>query len=203
MSDAIANLLKWGTDWLTYLSAFLSALAVAGALGAQLVRLFLDREEPVSSPPVVSLTGVPDWEVDTRLAEARNALRRQHRAARLNRWTANSLTVGQYIIGGLLATSFVQNSLSPSVVGFIGLLVLVSSLIHQRFRPDIKARNAAERAVKLRDLIRRGEDLVFEMKRNGDIAGVQRVRQLVSETLSDIDKAELADLGTLGGSNKV
>jgi hypothetical protein len=65
--------------------------------------------------------------------------------------------VGQYIVGGLLASSFVQESLSPKLVGSLGLLVLIASLIKQHFHPELSVQNATTKAAQLKALIRRSE----------------------------------------------
>lgn len=41
--------------------------------------------------------------------------------------------MSQYIIGGVLASSFVQGLLNPPWVGVLGVLVLVASLFKQQF----------------------------------------------------------------------
>jgi hypothetical protein len=141
----------------------------------------------------------PDWEHDTRIAEARRALQRQDAIAAWNERTVNLLTVGQFIIGGALATWIVQPFLSPGIVGFLGVLVVASSVIHQRFRPDLRARNAAERTVDLRLLVRKAEDMVFEMKRQNSIEGIPMVRQMISDGLNSIEKSEFSDLNNRTG----
>ena len=83
-----------------------------------------------------------DLEKDSRLNEARELLGRQESSAKWNRRANGSLTFGQYILGGVLATSFVQVSLSAQGVSLLGVLVLISSLVHQTYRPDLQARRS-------------------------------------------------------------
>jgi|SRR6185437_2967464 len=136
-----------------------------------------------------------DYEADTRLNEARLMLRRQTTLAAWNRWTTHFLAFGQYVVGGVLATSFIQSELSKETVGFLGVLVLVSSLIHQRFRPDVQYRNAKERAAFLTKLIRKAEDEIFAIQRlRPNAKSVQDVRGLVSEGLSKTEASELNDV---------
>ena len=107
------------------------------------------------------------------------------------------LTIGQYIIGGLLASSFVQQSLRPDLVGVLGLLVLISSLIYQHFRPDIQLRGAMSRSLRLRALIRSVEDDIYAIRSNSSNAPtVEAVRRRISEALSAIEASELQDLQT-------
>jgi hypothetical protein len=137
----------------------------------------------------------PDWEADTRLSEARSALRSQETSLAWNRRTMNALTFSQYVIGGVLASSFVQTQLSKEVVGFLGVLVLVSSLIRQRYRPDIKHRNGKQRSAQLRAVIRKAEDAIFEARtQKKDASAISPIRQAISEGLNQLEAAELNDL---------
>jgi hypothetical protein len=179
----------------------LSALPIAAAALVQLVyKLLVEREQP--SPPKSRDRSGVDWEGDSRLTDAKQSLARQESIAKWNLRTVNSLTFGQYIIGGVLATSFVQTIVSSSAVGFLGVLVLVSSLVHQRYRPDLKARNAKERTVSLKRLVRKAEDLVFELKKKKDEDGLAKVRDLISTELAKVDESELADLAADGVETK-
>jgi transcriptional regulator with GAF, ATPase, and Fis domain len=94
----------------------------------------------------------------SRIEEAREAMLQQVSAARWSTISGNMLTVGQYVIGGLLASSFIQESLSPKLVGFLGVLVLLASLIKQHFHPEQSAESARKKAAQLKALIRTSED---------------------------------------------
>lgn len=109
-------------------------------------------------PPIATPSQIAKERAAARIEEARDALRQQLSAAKWSRVSSNSLTVSQYIIGGLLASSFVQESLSPKLVGSLGLLVLLASLIKQHFHPDVSAETAIKKAAQLRALIRTSED---------------------------------------------
>jgi multidrug resistance efflux pump len=52
----------------------------------------------------------------------------------------------------------VQESLSPKLVGSLGLLVLLASLIKQYFRPEVSVENARKKVAQLKALIRTSED---------------------------------------------
>ena len=130
-----------------------------------------------------------------RLNDVRRALDRQKSFSRTNRWTSGSLTFGQYIIGGLLASSFVQQSLNKELVGVLGLLVLVSSLMYQHFRPDIQLRGALGRAHRLRALIRQSEDDLYSMQSQAPNApNIDDFRRRLSTALSEIEASELQDI---------
>lgn len=94
----------------------------------------------------------------TRLDEAKQAMTSKRGSERIARISSNLLTVGQYIIGGVLASSFVQESLSPKSVGLLGILVLIASLVKQQFHPELNAENARKKTSQLQALIRTSED---------------------------------------------
>lgn len=57
------------------------------------------------------------------------------------------LTIGQYVIDGVLASSFIQETLTKQWIGRLGLLVLLASLFRQRFHPEVEAENARKKAL--------------------------------------------------------
>jgi hypothetical protein len=65
---------------------------------------------------------------------------------------------GQFVVGGILASAFVKQSLSTTIIGFLGLIVLLSQIIRERFNPEGVGDNAKVKAAKLTKLIRRTED---------------------------------------------
>jgi hypothetical protein len=199
-------LLKW-VDSVAGFGALIGALPILFAFAVQFFSRFAVRRDHRAlainvAEAIVARRVEPDWELDTRLSEARDALRRQEISITWNRRTMNALTFSQYIIGGVLASSFVQTQLTKETVGFLGVLVLVSSLIHQRYRPDIKYRNGKQRAAQLRAAIRKAEDAVFDartQKKGRD--AIPPIRQLVSEGLNQLEAAELNDLDDAKNEN--
>lgn len=173
------------------LAVILSLVAtVAGAV----VAAFGERSRGSKSASLELVKPTEDPIKDSRLGELREALARQKAVARLNGWADSSLTFGQYIVGGLLASSFIQESLPNQVIGALGVLVLLSSLIRQRYRPDIKAVGAKRRAVLLRSFIREVEDNLYTLNTAQDNApSIYAIRQKVSERLSKFEESELAD----------
>jgi hypothetical protein len=122
---------------------------------------------PPSTPRIDKATS----QVLIRLAEARTVKASQERLARLSRWANNSLFFGQYVIGGAMATSFIQKTLSPTIVGVFGVLVVVASLVKQHYHPETNAQSASQRASQLDTLIRQGEDRLVVIEttiQNGD-----------------------------------
>ena len=58
----------------------------------------------------------------------------------------------------MLASSFVQESLTPKWVGVFGVLVLVASLIREQFHPETSSKDARKKAFELLSLQRASED---------------------------------------------
>jgi hypothetical protein len=114
--------------------------------------------EPAEERGILSSLKVARERVLVRLQEAARLRSEQLRAARWSKIAANFLTIAQYVIGGVLASSFVQETLTPKWVGALGVLVLVASLFKQQFHPELNAENARQKALRLQYLIRSSED---------------------------------------------
>lgn len=138
--------------------------------------------------------------IEKRIKELSDYLANQEAIEKRNRISGGFLTVGQYIVGGVLATSFIQETLSNQITGFLGVLVLVSSIIHQRFRPDLKVAGARSRVIRLRKALRSANDRIdrariefgkdnpqYEMEAN-------KIASLISSQISDVEEAEQQDL---------
>jgi hypothetical protein len=138
-----------------------------------------------------------------RLDEAKYALQRQESIARRNQWASSLLVFGQYIIGGALASSFIQDSLSKPIVGTLGVLVLLSSLILQRYRPDLKVRGARERIVKLRSLVREVQDemIALKVEREGALS-IDKIIRKLSRGLTGIETSEIKEFDDLSRDTK-
>jgi len=138
-------------------------------------------------------------EFTVRLQDARWAKSRQERIAIWNKRANAFLTLAQYVVGGVLATSFVQQSLSKEAVGLLGVIVLVSKLIHQHYRPDLVFAGASQRAVFLSHTIRSVEDDLFALS-NGmvlpETKSIDIIRRRVSKALSQIEQAELTEINS-------
>jgi len=133
--------------------------------------------------------------VKDRLIDVENSRKERLSARRLSHFASTTLTVGQYIVGGVLASSFVQESLTPKSVGAIGVLVLIASLLREHFRPEITAREARNKAFQLLALQRSSKDqlAVLEAKsatgQDHSDAMISLLRQ-VTQRLSEIEDPE-------------
>lgn len=159
---------------------------VAVKVGEGIVRLISKR---IEAPPRDG--------VSVRLREVRSALKRQQRIATTFSTVSSTLTFVQFVVGGLLTTSFLQESLSKPVIGVLGLLVLGSSWIRQYYRPDVQALGARTRAAKLRALIRKLEDQIA-MTEEGFSNTLSRPEMLrmLSDGLNQIEE-EIQEISNL------
>ena len=81
------------------------------------------------------------------------------------------------------------------LIGGLGLLVLVSSLIRQHYRPDVKFFGARERAVKLKALIRKAEDQLFLSKEGiAEALPAHEILKMLSNGLTQVEEAEVNEI---------
>ena len=153
------------------------------------------------SSPTPSLDSSPDSVkyLKNRIQELKSYLNEQEKIAQRNNLSGGLLTIGQYIVGGLLATSFIQEHMSNIVVGILGLVVLFSSTVHQKFRPDLKAAAAKSRALKLRQLLRRSQDLSneialeYEGQINSQLKSESILAASIGKQIAQIENDEIQD----------
>jgi hypothetical protein len=112
----------------------------------------------------------------------------------LNGYIKRVLLIGQYVIGALLTSAFVQRSLPSDIVGGAGLLVLVCSTWNERFRPDLKEKGAKKRAQQLRDL-RRAVDNGVSQLRSGlqGAPSAPDILEQIRQTLKVVENSELEE----------
>ena len=107
-------------------------------------------------------------------------------------------TFGQVVMGGLLASSFLQQTLSKDVVGVLGLLVVFSSLVIQTYRPGLHAFEAKTRMFKARKLIRQIEDAIFELEQGEPCAPtIVQIRRFASRGIANLEDIELTGDGII------
>jgi len=171
----------------TALGGLVSALAhasptgiVANALRA-LLPLVGKRREPPPPPDGVTL----------RILEASRVLHEQENLAKAHRLGGGLLTFGQFVIGGLLASSFMQQELAKPLIGVLGLMVLASSIIRQHYQPESAAVAARERAVKLKAIIREVEDQIYYREQAlAEALSPAELRRMLTEALNEVDVSE-------------
>jgi hypothetical protein len=77
----------------------------------------------------------------------------------------NLILAGEYLVGGILTTSFIQESLPRATVGWLGLLVLIATLIHQRYRPETRIQIARSKLAFLRSKVRKCQDELVKVEK--------------------------------------
>lgn len=173
-----------------FAAAALMAIAVLVTAGQRLALKFRKWRRRVSSNPNLAL------ERDMRLDDIVEAKERQDFIARWSRRVNWFLTFSQFIVGGVLASSFVQKQLDADAVGSLGLLVLISTLMFRHYRPDLVYRGARRRALRLSQLQNWVEDQLFEIKRLGaeEVSTVQATRREVTARLGEVMSSEFDEL---------
>jgi len=170
-----------------------SVVAIAASVVGSLIAARLSKTERVS-PPSLETKDIREL---VRIAEIASALQRQERIATWSGRADVLLVFGQVVIGGLLASTFLQDELSKSVIGLLGVLVLVASLVHKQFRPDVNYAAARQRAVLHRQLLRETEDEVLFIQqreiKSPNADAVERLRRNVTHRLFEIEMAEAQD----------
>jgi hypothetical protein len=144
--------------------------------------------------------------LENRLSELKNYLAKQESVAFWNKISGGLLTAGQFIIGGLLTSSFMQENLSSSALGSLGLFVLLSSLIYKAFRPDLKSSAARNRATSLKNTLRLAHDKYNTIKLENSGNSKQLAfaeNELASDISAQIAKIEAVEHQDLLNSSKV
>jgi len=136
-----------------------------------------------------STTGesVPPTHVSLRLQDTKRVYSRQKLDERLSKFISGLLVFGQYVVGGVLATSFIRETLNPQVTGFLGLTVLAATLVHQRYRPNVNARLAQEKASFLYETILKAEDGLEFIRRGSPNAPTEEsIIKMLSKSLDKV-----------------
>ena len=135
----------------------------------------------------------------SRLDEASKAMFSHKGSARIARIASILLTVGQYIIGGVLASSFLKDSPHKEAVVILGVLVLISALVKQHFHPEVTAEVERTKASQLQALIRTFEDQIAVF--DGKVASGQdhsdamiQLLTKITQTLTEIENPEAGQL---------
>lgn len=190
-------------DWLPELTSIVGIVlgvlsSLFSAFFSNIARRSEDRKQPkrifAANSADPGVTDIDRIGADTRLTDARNELIRQEASAKWNGRSATSLAVSQYVVGGTLATSFIQSTLPESAIGFLGLVVLLSSIIYQRFRPDLRMSAARRRVAVMKAVIRRAEDGLYAIRESLPNAPTyQAIRNEVTNALIQVEHSELEE----------
>jgi hypothetical protein len=177
----ITDLVPLSTVVAAVSALFAAALSTVAKSRVKLVSSTNDKER------------VRDHHAEVRLREVRALLTQEAEKKFMFRIASASLVFGQFIVGGVLTSSFVTKSLNEVIIGILGLIVLGSSLISQHFRPDSLHKVAAEKSRRLRSLRRWLEDEVYVAARAEaiDEGRLTKARLEATRILEEIDEAEM------------
>jgi hypothetical protein len=133
-------------------------------------------------------------DVKNKITEAVEMLDRQRALKLRNLWLSSFLRIGQYVIGAILVTAFFQDALSAQGVGFLGLVVLLSTILQQRLHPDVKVINAKTRVLKLTRVIRTAEAGFKALQgKDKDAPDALTTIKNISEVLSEVERSQHLD----------
>lgn len=132
-----------------------------------------------------------DYKSEIRLTLVGALLAREVARRKVFSLASGLLIFSQFVVGGVLASSFVIRALGENLIGLFGLVVLLSSLINQQFRPDLLRRTSCDKLRRLRSLKRKLEDELYIATR-GEIADAEliRLRLYTTNALEQIEEEE-------------
>jgi hypothetical protein len=150
------------------------------------------------TPPPKTSADIAKDQLRSRLEEVIAERERQQNSAKWNRRASNILTFGQYIVGAVLTTSLVQNGVSKTWLGILGLLVIICSAARQHFHPDQKAQESENTARTLRALIRFTQDqiTILEAKSTNGEDRTDAFIQLLNEVTASINQIEAPEISS-------
>jgi hypothetical protein len=140
-------------------------------------------------------TDIAKKQVRIRLEDIIEERERQQSTSKWLGITSTFLMFGQYIIGAILTSSFIQHSLSAGWISGLGLMVIICSATKQHFHIDANAQTAEASAKRLRNLVRYSQDQIAILEArsaNGEDRTDAFIALLndMTERLSRIENAE-------------
>ena len=169
------------------LGAALAALtAILSAVAATFGKRVGNKKTPETK-------GTPrDYKAEIRLTLVTILLTREIERRQVFSAASGLLIFSQFVVGGILASSFVIRTLGENLIGLLGLLVLLSSLINQQFRPDLLRRASSDKLRRLRSLKRKLEDDLYIATRSEVTdSDLIKLRLFTTHALEQIEDAEI------------
>ena len=174
---------------------------IVGAVGTVIPLLMKSFEGSVATTSTESQRS-GESVFKTRMSQVSAKIKHQVYLVHLNWWASNLLRFSQYVIGGVLATAFVRDNLSPNNVGLLGVLVLMASLIHQHFRPDTTLQECRFRVFRLRRTLRRVEDEYAAATNSGDGSKTEAYfAAILSRALNENDRLDAIETRVAGAED--
>jgi hypothetical protein len=180
-------------------------LSVFLALLSELLQKWAERgtKERISDVQALSaLPGTPEdiarqlqQRVSKRIMERRSELQAKasaySRTATLNRCISFLLLASNYGLGAVIASSFVQQTLDKKVNGWLGVLVILTTALYQRLRPDLVMVAAKHMVAKARVLLRTAEDELTKTECGApDAMEPMKILEVLSRGLEELDHLE-------------
>lgn len=114
--------------------------------------------------------------------------------------SAHALRFAQIILGGAITSSFVQQSISKQWIGFLGLLVLLSTLVDEAYKPSQKASIARYKSSRLKTILRRLDGQYAKIRDEDPTAPtIESLVNSLTIALEEVDNVEEAPLTQKGG----
>lgn len=181
---------------LAVISGVATALGGAAASGLfEKVRAIFKKTDERSQISSQVALATPTKRVDiarkqvyVRIGDAQSARSKLRRTAIGANWSSNLLTIGQYVVGAALTTSFIQKELAPNLIGIFGVIVVISSAFKQHYRPEVAAQVASEQMAELDNLIRQSEDgiVVIDTKADPTADDPEQLLELLERITAEI-----------------
>ena len=168
-----------------------AAASAVGTLTSAFLSFFAKRKQVIEAANERSQER--NLKSEVRLYEIDSILSYEENRKSLYRYSSALLVFAQFVVGGVLASSFIAKNLNESIIGILGLIVLASSLVNQHFRPDLLYKVSVQKVFQLRTLKRWTEDQLYDATRGSviDDDKVFQIRKKVSSMLAEIEQAEL------------
>lgn len=145
--------------------------------------------------------GSIDLDALSRLDDLKNLQTRYQNQVSRNSSAFNLLIFSQYVVGAVLATSILNGEGEAGQSSWqyaeeiLGLVVLISTAIHQRFRPDLLANQAKARLSRCRKLLLDTEDgILLVQGRVQKGSYILEVRSNASIGIAELEEMERAGL---------
>ena len=103
-------------------------------------KIYSDKDKKVTSINELSVSISPVKALTLqRLSETKQAYKNEKFKENFSQLSNGLLIFTQYVIGGLLLSSFVQQNFTSGTIGSLGVVVLAATIVNQKFRPDLNA----------------------------------------------------------------
>ncbi|MBC7879301.1 MAG: hypothetical protein H7Y59_19195 [Anaerolineales bacterium] len=179
--------LYYSTNLATIFSVILTVLSVIATVYLQRLKT---EEKLVGTKNTLTVEGERDH-LTNRMIEAKAILQKLKKQAQTSKNLNSYLIIAQFVVGTTLASSFIQQSLPSFVIGILGVVVLVSTVFRQQFRPDVQFSIANAKAQYLEIEIRNVEDEDYKRKRGDANAPTDsKIISMISKALNKVTKDE-------------